>query len=274
MVALPKLNPQGRPWAMLTAYDALMAAQAEAGGADLLLVGDSVGKAILGYEDESEVSLQDMVHHSKAVMRGVRAIPVVADLPYATYDDEEMALNSAQALFETGVDFIKFEGYKPGIARHLVRHDIPVFGHLGYTPQTAARSGSKVVGNTFASATQLIGQAMAMQEAGLSALVLEMVPREVSFTITSSLKIPVIGIGSGPDTDGQVLVITDMWGESDVEFKFLKKFGEIGRLRREAAGRYVDEVHNKTYPTDANSFHILKNEKSHWLQQHGREGQD
>lgn len=254
---------------MLTAYDALMATEAEGGGADILLVGDSLGRAVLGYEDENEVSLQDMIHHSRAVMRGVKNIPVIADFPSDTYNDEEMALNSARALMHTGVDFVKLEGHLPEIVKHLTNHDIPVIGHLGYTPQTAPKQGSKIVGKTFETANTLLEQAKSLQQAGACGLVLEMVPREVSYTITFLLKIPVIGIGSGPDTDGQVLVITDMWGESDIEFKFLRKFGQVGFDRREAVRKYASAVREKVYPADSNSFHILKRERDMWLKLEG-----
>lgn len=264
----PKERPDQSPWVMLTAYDALMAQEAECGGADILLVGDSLGKAVLGYEDETEVSLSDIQHHCKAVVRGTREIPIIADLPFETYEDPELALNSSHTLMETGVDMVKLEGFKPEIFAHLLKHEIHAVAHLGYTPQTASKEGSKVVGKTISTAETLLEESKKLEEAGACALVLEMVPREVAYAIQLSLKIPVIGIGSGPDVDGQVLVITDMWGESDVEFKFLKKFSDLKQAKIDAVNRYVTEVKAKTYPSDSHSFHILKKEKDIWLKQY------
>ncbi|MBF0198684.1 MAG: 3-methyl-2-oxobutanoate hydroxymethyltransferase [Planctomycetes bacterium] len=264
---LAKSGPKG-PWVMLTAYDALMAREAEQGGADLLLVGDSLGKAVLGYDDEKEVMLSDMIHHSQAVMRGVRNIPVVADLPYGTYDNLEVALDSSRQLMALGVNMVKLECDLPHIISHLNAHDIPVMAHLGYTPQTAAKEGSKVVGNEIDSAELLLQESLSVEKAGAVALVLEMVPREVAASIAHILAIPVIGIGSGPDVDGQVLVTTDMWGESDVSFKFLKKFGQISQAKRDAVEAYSAEVRQRTYPADENSFHIKKKFLSTWLNQH------
>lgn len=251
----------GKPWVMLTAYDALMAREAEGGGADLLLVGDSVGGAVLGYTGVSQVTLEDMIHHGKAVVRGRQSIPVIVDMPHDTYTEPKQALASAHALMGTGGDAVKLEGPLPDIVRHLVNNSIPVMGHLGYTPQSGQPA---VVGRDVQTAKWLLQQCLQLQRAGAFALVLELVPREVSATISKALSIPVIGIGSGPDVDGQVLVITDMWGESDARYKFLKQFGCLRADKHKAVSEYAREVRDRRYPEDAHSFHIRKNERQAW----------
>ena len=253
---------------MLTAYDALMAAEAVAGGVDIILVGDSLGKAVLGYEDEKEVTLNDMLHHCTAVLRGAGDTVVVGDLPYATYDTPAQALCSATAMMERGVSMVKLERCVPDIIGHLHKEGIPVMAHLGYTPQTAEREGSKVVGKEVESAELLLRESLEVEQAGALALVLEMVPREVAATIAATLSIPVIGIGCGPDVDGQVLVSTDMWGESGVQFKFLKTFGAIRQAKIDAVSSYAGEVRSGAYPSDGHSFHIKKSQRESWAALH------
>ncbi len=264
MISLGKKSPSGKPWVMLTAYDALMAKEVEKGGADLILVGDSLGKAILGYEGVEEVTLSDMAHHCKAVVRGRKSIPVIGDLPVNSYEDKPMALASSKKLIEQGVDYVKCEGYIPEIIDHLVQNDIPLIAHLGHTPQKADPTGKVVSANRLQSAKILLEQCLEIEKSGACAIVLEMVSREVAKTITERLSIPTIGIGSGPDTDGQVLVITDMWGESDVNFKFLRKFGDIANEKCIAVKKYCDAVRSSEYPSDEHAFHIKKSEKDIW----------
>ena len=264
MISLSKKSPSGEPWVMLTAYDALMAKEVEKGGADLILVGDSLGKAILGYEGVEEVTLDDMAHHCKAVVRGRKNIPVIGDLPVKSYEDKSMALASSEKLIQQGVDYVKLEGFIPDIIKHLVQNNIPLIAHLGHTPQKADPSGKVVSANRLQSANLLLEQCLQIEKSGACAIVLEMVSREVAKKITDSLSIPTIGIGSGPDTDGQVLVITDMWGESDVDFKFLRKFGNIEKEKCLAVKKYCDAVRSSEYPSDEQAFHIKKSEKEIW----------
>jgi 3-methyl-2-oxobutanoate hydroxymethyltransferase len=251
---------------MLTAYDANMARAVETGGADIILVGDSLGRAVLGYQSENEVSLGDMIHHAKAVLRGRKSIPVIVDLPYQTYETPEQALSSAQKVLQTDAEFIKIEGPIFKTIHYLSQRGIPVVSHLGYTPQTAdASKKSKVVGNRLQTAQELMKDCIKVEQSGASMLVLEMVPREVAKSITQKLNIPVIGIGSGPDVDGQVLVTPDMWGENDAPFKFLESFGSIGPSKKEACRAYRDAVKSQHFPTDAQSFHIKKSELADWV---------
>lgn len=264
-LTLSKRSPSGEPWVMLTAYDALMAKYAESGGADLLLVGDSISKAVLGYKDVGEVSLDDMIHHSKAVVRGRKEIPIIADLPDKTYETEAVGLDSAKRLMDTGVDAVKLEGCLSPVLNGISSADIPVVAHLGYTPQTAEKSKTKVVGNRLDTAKKLWSECVEVEKAGAIALVLEMVPREVSKAISEYVSIPIIGIGSGPDVDGQVLVTTDMWGDSNVNFKFLKKFGEMSEYKKVSVQQYSKEVRARAYPSDDHSFHIHSQEKQAWL---------
>lgn len=263
-----KLSPSDQPWVMLTAYDANMARAIERSGADLILVGDSLGRAVLGYHDENEVSLNDMIHHAKAVLRGRKSIPVIVDLPYDTYNTPEEALASARQVMDTGADFIKLEGPLFDIISTLVQHDIPVVAHLGYTPQTAPKVGSKVVGKDVSAGDKLLQESLLVERAGACMLVIEMVPREVSLTITKSCRIPVIGIGCGPDTDGQVLVTPDMWGENDAPFKFLRRFGQVLECKTKACAAYAQAVRERSYPGDENAFHMNKGELELWLKSH------
>jgi 3-methyl-2-oxobutanoate hydroxymethyltransferase len=264
-----KISPLGQPWVMLTAYDAVMATSIEDAGADLILVGDSLGRAVLGYDSEMEVTLGDMLHHGKAVLRARRSCPVIIDLPAKTYETPEQALLSAQAVMAIGADFVKIEGPLNDTITQLTQHNISVVAHLGYTPQTPV-AGSKVVGKTLSSAESLLQECLDVEGAGAQMLVIEMVPREVAKVITEQLSIPVIGIGCGPDTDGQVLVSTDMWGDHDASFKFLKSFGNLKEQRTQACKAYADAVRSRRYPSDANAFHIKKSECETWLEQHDK----
>ena len=252
---------------MLTAYDAVMTKAIEAAGADLILVGDSLGRAVLGYDSENEVTLGDMIHHSKAVLRARTSIPVIVDLPANTYQSPEQALASAEAVLATGADYIKLEGPHLQTIAALNEAGVRVVSHLGYTPQTPVE-GSKVVGKELHSATALLEECLAVEKAGAKMLVIEMVPREVAKTISEALDIAVIGIGSGPDTDGQVLVSTDMWGDHDVNFKFLQSFGQLKGAREQACRDYGEAVRNKAYPSDGHSFHLKRSDLPAWQAEH------
>ncbi|MBF0245005.1 MAG: 3-methyl-2-oxobutanoate hydroxymethyltransferase [Planctomycetes bacterium] len=241
------------------------------GGGDLILVGDSLGRAVLGYTHENEVTLGDMLHHARAVLRGAGATPVIVDLPAGSYDRPEEAGGAAAEVMSLGAAAVKIEGCLPDIISHLCKKMLPVVAHLGYTPQTANREGSKVVGKSLSVATKLFEDARTVEESGALALVLEMVPREVAGRIAACLKIPVIGIGSGPDLDGQVLVTTDMWGDNEVSFKFLRRFGEVGREKIAAVRNYVESVRSGSYPADENSFHMDKRDLGSWIGRGERE---
>ena len=252
---------------MVTAYDAIMARDAEAAQADLILVGDSLGRAILGYEGVNEVTLSDMIHHSKAVVRGSSKTPIISDLPDGTYNTPEIALSSAKSLMETGVQAVKLEGPMFESIQAIHEDDIPVVAHLGYTPQTADNNSNakKVRAQDVNTAKSLFEECLEAQKAGSQMLVIEMVPREVAKGIADCLDIPVIGIGSGPDIDGQVLVCTDLWGDHHFPFKFLKSFSDLQRYRTTAIKAYRKEVQEGSYPEDGHSFHIKKSDLSIWL---------
>ena len=252
---------------MITAYDAIMARDSETAGADLILVGDSLGRAILGYEGVNGVMLSDMIHHSKAVMRGRKHTPVISDLPEGSYSDLTLALSSATKLMSTGVDAVKLEGPLYETISYLTQSNISVVAHLGYTPQTADKEPAqkKVRANDLNGAETLLSECLGVQKAGATMLVLEMVPREVAKGISEKLTIPVIGIGSGPDIDGQVLVCTDLWGDHHFPFKFLKSFGDLQNHRVKAIQSYHNAVKLGQYPDDSHSFHIKKSELEGWL---------
>lgn len=263
-----KKSPSDQAWVMVTAYDAIMSRDAVASGADLILVGDSLGRAILGYDGVNEVTLDDMTHHCKAVVRGNKSLPIIGDLPDGSYETPGMGLKSSQQLMTTGINTVKLEGPKYDIIKHITSNHIPVVAHLGYTPQTADAEANpkKVRAQDLQTATELLEQSLKVQDAGACMLVIEMVPREVAKGIAESLSIPVIGIGSGPDVDGQVLVCTDLWGDHHFPFKFLKAFGDLQKNRTEALHNYSQAVKEGSYPEDRHSFHIKKSELSNWLE--------
>ena len=249
---------------MLTAYDAPMAQAVENGGADLILVGDSLGRAILGYQSENEVTLEDMAYHARAVHRVRQHIPIIVDLPYSTYETPELGLESAKVLMASGADLVKLEGPCYEVISALVEAGVPTVAHLGYTPQSAPAEGSKVVGKDLQQADLLLGQCVEVERQGAHLLVIEMVPREVAQTIAIKLSIPVIGIGCGPDVDGQVLVTTDMWGDNHAPFKFLRAFGDVRAEKRTAVETYAIAVREGSYPADSNSFHLKKSDLQAW----------
>jgi 3-methyl-2-oxobutanoate hydroxymethyltransferase len=262
-----KRSPSQHPWVMVTAYDAIMARDAEAAEVDFILVGDSLGRAILGYEGVNEVTLEDMIHHSKAVVRGCKKPQIISDLPDGSYEKPEQALASAKRLMATGVHAVKLEGPEYESIQLISENNIPLVAHLGYTPQTADREpgNKKVRAQTLQSAEDLLIQALGVQKAGAKMLVIEMVPREVAKGIAEKLDIPVIGIGSGPDVDGQVLVCTDLWGDHHFPFKFLKSFGDLQSERMKAISAYTQSVQEGSYPEDRHSFHIKKSDLNLWL---------
>jgi 3-methyl-2-oxobutanoate hydroxymethyltransferase len=258
-----RMKRQAKPISMLTAYD-YPTAQAEAeAGVDIILVGDSVGTNILGYASEHEVTLADMVHHVRAVRRGAQETTVLADLPYRTYDSPGDAIENARALIDAGADMVKFEGPHPHIARALVRADIAVCGHLGFEPQH--HDERRLKARSAADAAQLFDDAVALDEAGISMLVLELIPEEVAGKITAAIASPTIGIGAGRHTDGQVLVICDVLGFDEGNFRHNRQYQNIGLRTREAAASYVRDVRTGAFPAEANVFHMPPDEFSAFI---------
>ncbi|MFE5774963.1 3-methyl-2-oxobutanoate hydroxymethyltransferase [Brachybacterium sp. NPDC056505] len=255
---LQEAKEAGRTFSMLTSYDALSAQVFEESGIDVLLVGDSAGTTVLGYDSTVHTTHQDMLTFTGAVSRAVRRPLVVADLAFGTYQvDAAEAVRHGVELLRAGAEAVKLEGgaARADTVRALVDAGIPVMGHLGFTPQSVnALSGHRVQGRDHAAADSLAEDARALQEAGAFAVVLELVPSEVAGRITEFLEIPTIGIGAGPDCDGQVLVWQDMAGLSGFEGRFVRRFADLrGELLR-AASDYRTAVESREYPTAEHSF--------------------
>lgn len=249
----------GERLAMLTAYDYPTAQALDQAGADMLLVGDSLAMVVLGHPDTLSVTMDEMVHHTKAVSRATRHALVVGDLPFLSYQAgvEQAVLAAGRLVQEGGARAVKLEG--AGYLREveaMVRAGIPVMGHVGLTPQLiAGLGGFKVQGKTADAAARLVREAKALEAAGCFSIVLEAVPSLVAKEITSRLSIPTIGIGAGPHCDGQVLVIHDVLGLFErFTPKFVKRYADLGSLVQEAAGRYMYEVRQGSFPAEEHGF--------------------
>ncbi len=245
---------------MLTAYDASFAALLDGAGVDIVLVGDSLGMVLLGYDSTVPVTMAEMLHHGKAVRRGVKRALLVGDMPFLSYqvDMASAIRNGGRFMKEAGCDAVKLEGGLEvcDTVRGLVRAGIPVMGHIGLTPQTAGQLGGfKVQGNDLDSARKLLTAARGLAEAGVFAVVLECVPDELARIITQEIAIPTIGIGAGPHCDGQVLVTHDLVGlfEKFVP-RFVKQYANLAPLVKEAIGGFVDEVRSGAFPDAPHSF--------------------
>ncbi len=256
---LLEMKRAGRKISMLTAYDATMAGILDSAGVDVLLVGDSLGMVVLGDDTTVGVTLEMMVHHCRAVTNGARRALVVADLPFLTYHTTVPdAIRNAGRLMQEGAAAVKIEGgsASAGVVRALTDAGIPVMGHLGLLPQHVHRLGGfRAVGKKREEAEQLIADAHALVEAGAFALVLESIPAELARRVTSEVTIPTIGIGAGAHCDGQVLVSYDAFGlfQGFVP-RFVKRYAELGALMREAAGTYIEEVRDGTFPAGEHSI--------------------
>ena len=247
---------EGHPITVLTCYDYPTARLQDAAGIDIVFVGDSVGTNVLGYNNETEVTMADMCHHLKAVRRGVTDAYLLVDMPYAADRDVTQALTNAKRFITEGADGVKLEGgvEKVAIVTALTEAGMEICAHIGHNPQI---HGTKATthGKTFAKAKQLIETARALADAGAKLIVLEKITEEVSQIITDTLHIPTIGIGAGRFCDGQVLVINDILGIGP-PFKHAKRYQDYKHLTFEAICRYREEVANGIFPTDANVSHI------------------
>ena len=257
---LRKMKQAGERITMLTAYDASFARLLDLAGTDVLLVGDSLGMVVQGHDTTLPVTMDQMVYHCAAVRRGVQRAHLVGDLPFGSYQGsaDEAVKNAVRLVAEGGAESIKLEGGAEyaDIVQRIVRAGIPVMGHIGLTPQSVHKLGGYVVqGRTEEKAQKLLADAKALEAAGCSSLILEMMPSELSAQIARELSIPVIGIGAGAGCDGQVLVIYDLLGMNpDFSPKFVKKYLDLGMLIREAVMRYNDEVRHGTFPAPEHSF--------------------
>jgi 3-methyl-2-oxobutanoate hydroxymethyltransferase len=254
------MKRDGQKIAMLTAYDAPTAKAEIEAGVDILLVGDSLGTNILGYQSEKEVTLSDIAHHVHAVRRGAPGVTILADLPYRTYDTPAMAVANARVLREAGADIVKFEGPHPAIAAALVEAGFDVCGHLGLQPQH--HHEKRLKGRSAEEAKSLVTAAGALDEAGISMLVLELIPEEVAEKVTRAIKAPTIGIGAGRLTDGQVLVVCDVIGFPPRNFRHNKRYQDVGPLVTKASADYVRDVRDGRFPAEANVFHMAEDELS------------
>lgn len=253
---------EGKKLAMLTAYDYSTAKLMDEVGIDAILVGDSLGNTILGYEDTVSVTMEDMIHHGAAVARGVKETMVVVDMPFMSFQTSVYdALTNAGRLMKEGrASAVKLEGGRkvcPQI-KAITDAGIPVMAHLGLTPQSVnAFGGNRVQGKSEEAAKQIIDDAYAIQEAGAFAVVLECIPAKLATLITNKLEIPTIGIGAGNGCDGQILVYQDMLGMfSDYIPKFAKKFADVGAVMKGAFKDYIKEVCDGTYPSQEHTFKI------------------
>ena len=245
---------------MLTAYDYQTAILEDRAGVDMILVGDSLGMVVLGYENTIPVTLEEVIHHLKAVARAKPRAFLVGDLPFMSYQAsvEDAVRNAGRLVKEGGAEAIKLEGGRrmKSVIQAILDADIPVMGHIGLTPQSLHRFGGyKVQGKDEASAEKLVEEAAFLEEIGCFSMVLEGIPWRLAERITKSLTIPTIGIGAGPHCDGQVLVINDMLGLLE-EFspKFVKRYGEFGKKIEKAISEYVDDVKKGTFPGDEHSY--------------------
>ncbi|MZP30168.1 3-methyl-2-oxobutanoate hydroxymethyltransferase [Heliobacterium undosum] len=262
-ITLPQckeMKKQGKRLRMITAYDYPFARLVDESEIEIILVGDSLGMVVLGYDSTVPVTLDEMIHHSKPVVRGAPNTLIVADMPFGTYNvsKEDAIRNANRMLKESGIEAVKVEGgtrMAPTV-RALVDAGIPVMGHIGLTPQTAAQLGGfKVQGKTEDAAQQLLEDALALEAAGAFSIVIECVPVGLARTITTSLSIPTIGIGAGPYCDGQVLVIQDLLGIYDRFVpKFVKQYAQTGPAIRAALGDYAREVADGVFPGPEHSF--------------------
>lgn len=252
------------PITCLTAYDYASARLLDEVGIDIILVGDSLAMTMLGYENTLQVTLEEMLHHTRAVRRGVKSAFLLADMPYGSYhlSAEEAVRNAARFVKEAGAEAVKIEGgeKRADLIRRIIDAEIPVTGHIGLTPQSVnVMGGFKVQGKTLNAIEQLMRDAVALERAGVAAIYLEGIPREVASLITAEVEIPTIGIGAGPDCDGQVLVFHDIlnltFGPGP---KFVRHYGDAAALITEAIERFRSDVVSHRYPSDQESYHLPK----------------
>ena len=257
---LREMKRRGDKIAALTAYDYLFARVVDRAGVEVVLVGDSLGQVVLGLDTTVPVTLDDMIHHARAVRRGVERALLVVDLPFLTYhvSREDTLRNAGRVMRETQAGAVKLEGGSPEMAAMvsaLVAAGIPVMGHLGFTPQSVNVTGVRVQGKSDEARERILAEARRLEEAGAFAVVLELMPRALAEAITAELSIPTIGIGAGVGCDGQVLVLHDMLGiNTEFRPRFLRRFAEIGDAAAAGVGAFVQAVKQGEYPAAEHTF--------------------
>jgi len=258
---IAKLYADGTPIAMLTAYDYPTARLLDEAGIPLLLVGDSLGEVVLGYDSTVRVTMAEMLHHTKAVVRGTQRALVIGDMPFLSYSTADEAVeNAGLFLRDAGAQAVKVEGgvRRAKIVETLVRAGIPVMGHIGWTPQAKLSMGGKVrvQGKSRGAARALLADAISIQEAGAFAIVLELVPEQLAAVITSRLRIPTIGIGAGAGCSGQVQVVTDLLGLGTFTPRHARKYADLEGSIRAAAEAWAADVQNGTFPGPAETVRM------------------
>jgi 3-methyl-2-oxobutanoate hydroxymethyltransferase len=251
-----------QPIVSVTAYDYATARLVDEAGLDVVLVGDSLAMVMQGQENTLAITMDEMLLYTRGVRRAVRRALLVADMPFGSYqaDEREGIANAVRFVKEAGAEAVKLEGgrERAELVRRIVGAEIPVMGHVGLTPQSVHRMGGyKVQGKTMAAIDELRADALALEEAGCFAIVLEGVPRELAKVVTDELRIPTIGIGAGPDCDGQILVLHDMMSMTfSPSAKFVRRYADVAGVMREALGEYKRDVEARAFPADGESYHL------------------
>jgi 3-methyl-2-oxobutanoate hydroxymethyltransferase len=252
---------RGERLALLTAYDYPSALYVDAAGVDAILVGDSLGMVVQGHETTLPVTLEEMLYHTRCVARAAKRAMVIADMPFMSYQasDEDGLRNAGRLLKEGGAQAVKVEGGRrvAGLVRRMTEMGIPVMGHLGMTPQSVhAFGGFRVQGKGKAAAQQLMEDARLLEAAGVFALILELIPRELAEAVTEAVRVATIGIGAGPGCDGEVQVFHDVLGMFEGRMpRHTKRYAQVGAIIQSAVSRYVEEVRDGVFPADENAFH-------------------
>jgi len=257
---LKQKKSAGKKITMLTAYDYFMAGVVDEAGIDAILVGDSLGMVVLGHDSTAKVTMEDMIRHTMAVRRGVKRALLIGDMPYRSFERPDDAVKNARRFVEeAGCDAVKLEGESREANEAIIKAGIPVLGHLGLTPQTAAEF--KVRGKDAETAQGIISSSLVLEKIGCFAIVLECVPAELAALISSRVSVPTIGIGAGPHCDGQVLVLNDILGLYDrFRPKFAKRYAELGSAAKNAVLAYKKDVETGAFPKKKHSFKIKKEE--------------
>ena len=261
---LRDLKLRHEPITCLTAYDYSTSRLVDEAGVEMILVGDSLAQTMLGYENTLSVTMDEMMHHVRAVRRGVKNALLIADMPYGSYqvDPKDALLNATRFVKEGGAEVVKIEGgeKRADLIRHIIDAEIPVAGHIGLTPQSVnVMGGYKVQGKSLGAIEQLMRDAVALDRAGVACLYLEGIPREVAGMITSEVSTPTIGIGAGPECDGQVLVFHDILNLTfGSPAKFVRRYGDASALITDAVQAFRADVRSHQYPSDEQSYHLPK----------------